>query len=45
MEITEKKEFVEVEYTGYANGELFDSNVEKDVKKIHRSKYRRTSRR
>ena len=35
MEITEKKEFVEVEYTGYANGELFDSNIEKDVKKIH----------
>lgn len=32
--IVKKNDFVELEYTGYANGEVFDSNIEKDLKKI-----------
>lgn len=35
VEIVKKKDFVEIEYTGYANGEIFDSNVEADLKKIN----------
>lgn len=31
---TKKKDFVEIKYTGYANGDIFDSNVEEDLKKI-----------
>ena len=27
-------EFVEISYTGYANGEIFDSNIEEDLAKI-----------
>jgi FKBP-type peptidyl-prolyl cis-trans isomerase 2 len=34
MEIAKKKDFVEVKYTGYTNGNIFDSNVEEDLKKI-----------
>lgn len=30
-----KKDFVELKYTGYVNGNPFDSNVEEDLKKIH----------
>ncbi len=33
-QITKKKDFVEIKYTGYANGEAFDSNIEEDLKKI-----------
>ena len=33
-EITKKKDFIELKYTGYANGEAFDSNIEEDLKKI-----------
>src|SRR3989344_6326224 len=28
-------EFVEISYTGYSNGEIFDSNIEEDLKKIN----------
>ena len=35
MEKTKKKEFVEIEYTGYANGEMFDSNIAENLKKIN----------
>ena len=35
VEIVKKKDFVEIEYTGYANGEIFDSNIEADLKKIN----------
>ncbi len=30
-----KKDFVEIEYSGYVNGELFDSNIEEEVKKLN----------
>ena len=29
----EKNDFVELKYTGYANGDMFDSNIEEDLKK------------
>lgn len=35
MEIASKNEFVELEYTGYANEEMFDSNIEGDLKKLN----------
>ncbi len=34
QEITKRNDFIEIEFTGYANGEIFDSNVEEDLKKI-----------
>jgi len=34
MEIAKKNDFVEIKYSGYANGELFDSNIEEDLKKL-----------
>lgn len=34
MEIVKKKDFVEIKFTGYSNGVMFDSNVEEDLKKI-----------
>ena len=34
-EKTKKKDFVEIKYTGYVNGEPFDSNIEEDLKKIN----------
>jgi FKBP-type peptidyl-prolyl cis-trans isomerase SlyD len=34
MEIVKKKDFVEIKFTGYANGVVFDSNVEEDLKKV-----------
>ncbi len=34
MEKTNKKDFVELKYTGYSNGKAFDSNVEEELKKI-----------
>lgn len=32
--ITKKKEFIEIEFAGYANGELFDSNIPSELKKL-----------
>jgi FKBP-type peptidyl-prolyl cis-trans isomerase 2 len=32
--ITKKKDFVEIEFSGYANAELFDSNVKEELKKL-----------
>jgi FKBP-type peptidyl-prolyl cis-trans isomerase 2 len=34
MEKTKKNEFVELLYTGYSQGKIFDSNIEEDLKKI-----------
>lgn len=34
MENTKKGEFVEIKYTGYSNGQIFDSNIQEDLKKI-----------
>ena len=34
-EKTKKKDFVEIKYTGYTNGQIFDSNIEEDLKKIN----------
>lgn len=34
-EIVNKNDFVEIKYTGYANGEIFDSNIEEDMKKLN----------
>ena len=30
-----KKDFIEIRYTGYANSEIFDSNIEEDIKKLN----------
>jgi len=35
MEKTKKNDFVELKYTGFANGQIFDSNIEEDLKKIN----------
>src|SRR3989344_2022207 len=32
---TQLNDFVELKYTGYANGEAFDSNIDEDLKKIN----------
>ncbi len=34
METAKKKDFVEIRFTGYSNGNIFDSNIEEDLKKI-----------
>ncbi|MCU0642370.1 MAG: FKBP-type peptidyl-prolyl cis-trans isomerase [archaeon] len=34
METVNKKDFVELKFTGFTNGNIFDSNVEEDLKKI-----------
>ena len=34
MEKTKEKDFVEIEFTGTANGNIFDSNILEDLKKI-----------
>lgn len=34
MAVTKKNDFVEVKYTGYANGVMFDSNIDEDLKKL-----------
>ena len=34
MEKAEKKNFVEIKFTGYSNGNIFDSNIEEDLKKL-----------
>jgi len=33
-EITKKNDFVEIEYVGYANGKIFDTNIKTEAKKI-----------
>jgi len=32
---TKRNDFIEIKYTGYANGQLFDSNIEEEAKKIN----------
>lgn len=32
--LVKKKDFVEIKFTGYANGELFDSNIKEELKKL-----------
>jgi FKBP-type peptidyl-prolyl cis-trans isomerase SlyD len=32
---TKKNDFIELKFTGYANGEAFDSNIEEDLKKLN----------
>jgi len=34
-EKTKKGDFIEIKYSGYANSELFDSNIESDLKKLN----------
>ena len=34
MENVKKKDFVELKFTGYSNGNMFDSNVEEDLRKL-----------
>lgn len=34
QETIKKNDFVELKFTGYANGEIFDSNIPEDLKKI-----------
>ena len=34
METVKKKDFVELKFTGYSNENVFDSNIEEDLKKI-----------
>ena len=34
-ETISKNDFIELKYTGYANGEVFDSNIPEDLKKIN----------
>lgn len=33
--ITKRNDFVELKFTGYSNGIVFDSNIEEDLKKVH----------
>lgn len=35
MTISKKNDFVEITYTGYTNGTIFDSNIEADLKKVN----------
>jgi FKBP-type peptidyl-prolyl cis-trans isomerase 2 len=35
MDMITKNDFVEIKYTGYSNGNIFDSNVEENIKKIN----------
>ncbi len=32
---TKKNDFIELKYTGYANDEIFDSNIEEDLRKLN----------
>ncbi len=42
MEKANKNEFIEIKYTGYSNGEIFDSNIEEDLQKISKEKPKET---
>ena len=33
--VTKRNDFIEIKYTGFANEEIFDSNVEEDLKKLN----------
>ena len=33
--IVKRNDFIEIKYTGYADGKAFDSNIEEDLKKIN----------
>jgi len=33
--MTKRNDFVEIKFTGYSNGNVFDSNIEEDLKKIN----------
>ncbi len=33
---TQRNDFIEISFTGFANGEIFDSNIEEDLKKINK---------
>lgn len=35
MENVKKNDFVELKYTGYSNGQVFDSNIEDDLRKLN----------
>ncbi len=35
VEKTKKGDFVEIKYTGLANNEIFDSNIDEDLKKLN----------
>lgn len=35
MEKTKPKDFLEIKFTGYANNQIFDSNIEEDLKKMN----------
>jgi len=35
MEKTKKNDFIELKFTGYANDQIFDSNIEEDLKSIN----------
>lgn len=35
MEVVKKNDFVELKYSGYANGKIFESNIEEDLKEIN----------
>ena len=38
-----KNDFIEIKYTGFSNGEVFDSNIEEDLKKLNpKAKLRKT---
>jgi FKBP-type peptidyl-prolyl cis-trans isomerase 2 len=41
--IVKKKDFIELTYTGYENGRIFDSNIEEDFKQIHSHSHDSTS--
>lgn len=36
MELTKRNDFAEIKYTGYSNGNAFDSNIPEDLKKINK---------
>lgn len=43
MQTTAKNDFVEIKYTGFANDQIFDSNIEEDAQKINpKAKERKT---
>jgi len=43
METVKKKDFIEIKYSGYVNGNVFDSNIEEDMKKLDpKAKVRKT---
>lgn len=35
VDLVNKNDFIEIKYTGYANNEIFDSNIEEDMRKLN----------